>query len=379
MFIPKLIFFFFLFVIFYVYFIYPLIIFLFSKLFDKHFKKGEMLPSLSIIIAAYDEEKDIALKLKNTLSLDYPKSLLEIIVGSDGSTDRTNEIVRGFETNGVKLIAFHQNRGKTWTQNDCVKVAKHDIIIFMDAASVCDKNALRKIVANFDDSRVGAVAGRIVYTTSRENLVTKSQGLYWRYEQLMKRAESKLGALIGVDGPLYAVKRNLYTPLPLTVLGDLMTPLLIRRNGYSVVLEPEAVSYEHTTKSSIDEIRTRRRVALRGFIGLFSYPNLLNPLNQPLLACQIVSRKIFRWAVPIFFLAMMISLIFLIKHIFYLMILLGMISFLIFAFFGFKNIRSRNSLFLLPYYFTLVNWAALLGIIDFLRGKRIVSWKPIRD
>ena len=363
----------------YVYIIYPFVINIFSVIFKKKIKKEKVLPAISIIITAYNEENDIASKIENTLSLDYPKDKLEIIVGSDGSTDKTNEIVCTYDSKGIRLMAFDENRGKTITQNDCVKAAQYEIIVFMDAASLCDKNALKGIVSNFADPRVGCVAGKIEFITSKDNIVTESQGLYWRYEQFLKRSESRLGGLVGVDGPLYAIRKSLYIPLESTMISDLLTPLLVIKQGYSVILESNAVTYEKATKSSKDERKTRRRIVSRGLSGLCKHSELMNPCRYPLLAWQIISHKILRWLVGGFFVCMFFSTAMLAKDILYFFLLLSMILFLVLAFIGFINPENKKNLFIIPYYFTLVNGAALLGVIDFFMGKQIVSWKPVRN
>ncbi|HRR21689.1 MAG TPA: glycosyltransferase, partial [Desulfomonilia bacterium] len=140
----------------YVYFLYPIILTRLSRFVARNYTKSRITPPISIIISAYNEERSIARKIENTLSLDYPPELVEIIVGSDGSRDRTEEIVKSYRERGVRLLAFPENRGKTVVQNDCVREASHEIIVFMDAASMCERGALRKLVSNFADSRVGA-------------------------------------------------------------------------------------------------------------------------------------------------------------------------------------------------------------------------------
>lgn len=363
----------------YVYLLYPIILWTLARVLVKNFNKSPFTPLVSIIITAFNEEKDIASKIENTLSLNYPREQMEIIVASDGSTDRTNHIVRGYENRGVKLIAFPENRGKTIAQNNAVTEAQHDIVIFMDAASYCEPNALRKLVGHFADHRIGAVAGRINFVNSNDNIVTESQGLYWKYEQMLKQCESKLGRLVGVDGPLYAVRKKLYVPLPLDIISDLITPLLVIQNGYHVVFEPGAIAHEKATVTTGDELTTRRRLVLRGLYGLFRYPALLNPLARPMLFWQIISHKILRWLVGFYFIAMIIASLFLLTDLFYYCALVGMLVFLGLASIGLQRPRNSNLIFTVPYYFTLVNWAALLGTIDFLRGKRVIAWKPVRN
>jgi cellulose synthase/poly-beta-1,6-N-acetylglucosamine synthase-like glycosyltransferase len=362
----------------YVYFLYPVIITSLSRFLNKQFSKADIEPHVSIIITAFNEEQGIASKIENTLSLDYPNDKMEIIVGSDGSFDRTNEIVKSYESHGVRLMEFSSNRGKTMVQNDCVQIAKNDVIIFMDASCLCEPNSIRKLVANLSDLRVGAVAGRVEFIQSLKNLTTESQGIYWKYEQMLKAAESKMGTLVGVDGPLYAIRKALYVSLNKDIISDLISPLLVIRDGYSVVYESDAITYEEATKHSVDEIRTRRRIVSRGFYGLSKYPELFHILRRPLLAWQIISHKILRWLVGVYFIVMLICSLFLIINFSYLIMFTGITTFLCFAYHGFKTQDHCKKVFAVPYYFILVNWAAMLGALDFLRGKKVISWEPLR-
>lgn len=362
----------------YVYILYPLIITALSFIFDRQYVRKSIEPPVSVVITAFNEEKHIATKIQNTLDLDYPKDKLEIIVGSDGSTDRTNEIVKSYEKHGVHLLDFKENRGKTMVQNDCVRKAANDIIVFMDAASFCDKDCLKNLVKNFADSRVGAVAGRVEFIQSKENLTTESQGLYWKYEQNLKKAESRLGSMVGVDGPLYAIRRDVYVYLEADIISDLITPLLVIRDGHAVVYEPTAVTYEESTTRTGDELSTRRRIVTRGFSGLFRYPELFNLIKRPMIAWQILSHKILRWLVGLYFLVMLGSSIILVAQLIYLLAFYCMAGFLYLAYRGLRTRDRPRSLYAVPYYFVLVNYAALYGAMDFFRGKRVVSWKPVR-
>ena len=363
----------------YVYVFYPFLIDLLSRLFDRKYVSKEIQPPVSIIITAYNEEKHIGRKIDNTLALDYPKERMEIIVGSDGSTDKTCEIARSYESQGVKLLAFPENRGKTMVQNDCARAARFDIIVFMDASSLCEPGSLRNLVAPFADARVGCVAGKVAFVQSRENLTTESQGIYWKYEQVLKRAESRLGSLVGVDGPLYAIRKERYVELRRDIISDLITPLLVIRDGYAVVYEPGAITYEEATIRPGDELSTRRRIVARGLLALLRYPELFNPWKRPMLAFQIVSHKILRWFAGLYFILMLISSVLLSPRFFYLLTGAAMVVFLMLAWKGLKSQDYPRRVFAVPYYFALVNWAALLGILDYLRGKRVISWKPVRS
>lgn len=363
----------------YVYLLYPLLVSLLARHAGRRYEKAVIEPPISIIITAYNEEQHMARKIENTLALDYPKDRMEIIVGSDGSTDRTNEIVESYKDRGVHLRAFTENRGKTMVQNDCVLAATHEIIVFMDAASLCKEDCLKRLVSNLADPRIGAVAGRVVFTQLRKNLTTESQGIYWRYEQFIKKAESSIGSLIGVDGPLYAIRKSLYTHLDADMMSDFITPILVLRDGHAVVYEPDATTFEEATTRAKDEFRTRKRIVIRGFTALSRYPEVLNIAARPLLAWQVLSHKVLRWIAGFFYAGMTVSSFMLMTEWLYALAFCGLVMVVLQAYRGLKNQGRPRKSFAVPYYFMLVNLAAMKGTIDFLRGKRIISWKPVRD
>ncbi len=362
----------------YVYLLYPLLLVPLSKLLGRSFVRDDILPPLSVIITAYNEERSIARKIENTLALDYPRDLMEVIVGSDGSTDGTNEIVRGYEHRGVRLVTFPANRGKTAVQNDCAREASHGLLVFMDAASLCERDCLKKLAANFADRRVGAVAGRIVFTRDRDNLTGQSQGIYWSYEQVLKRAESRLGTLVGVDGPLYAMRRELFEELDEDMMSDFLAPLLVLGKGRCVVYEPQAVTYEEATARTVDELRARRRIVTRGFTALARHLRLVNPLARPLLAWLVISHKVLRWLAGFYYAGMLVTSFFLASSPFFLLAFGGLFSILCLAYVSFLVEGERPKTLAIPYYFMLVNLAAALGVIDCLRGEKVVTWKPVR-
>lgn len=279
------------------YVFYPIAVWGVGNIFPFKVKKNDIISKVSIIISAYNEAKNIEQKIINTLSLKYPKKNIEILIGSDGSTDNTSNIVEKYNNQGIHFVDFKINRGKTAVQNDLVNMAKGEILIFTDAASFLHFDAVKKIVRNFADDRVGCVAGRMHFIDTESNLTTQSQGLYWRYEVKIRELESSTGNLIGVDGPLYAVRRQSYIPLEHNMISDLLTPLLVLEQGKKVVLEPGAVVNETPTVHTVQEFNTRRRIVLRGLVGIFSHKRLLNPLNHPILSFQIFLHKVLRWFV----------------------------------------------------------------------------------
>ena len=363
------------------YVIYPLIVIGIGKLFPFSPIQSEETPAVSILIAAHNEEKDIRQKIKNTLELNYPAEKMEILIGSDGSTDDTAQIVTEFEDRGVAILDFKENRGKTAVQNDLAAAAKNKIFVFTDAASFLQKDALRNLVKPFADPRVGGVAGRMEFVDNDHNLTTESQGLYWKYEMKLRQAESSIGRLIGVDGPLYAIRREQYVPLASHIISDLMTPILVLKQRKKVVLAPDAIVYEEPTKKSKQEFQTRRRITLRGLIGIFAYPEILSPIKFPLLLLQTLLHKIIRWFVgPLVILNFIICILLSIKPMFYFFLLLHFFFYLA-AIVGWMLDKKNKSIPLLkvPYYFCLVNLAATLGIFDFFQKKQAISWKPVRD
>lgn len=360
--------------------LYPLVIWLSGKLVVFRPRRDDVFPSVSIIIPAFNEGKDIARKLENTLALDYPEEKLEVLVGSDGSTDQTDEFVRQFEERGVRLFAFQENRGKTAVQNDLVAQSHGEILVFTDAASFLNRTSILKLVRSFADQRIGCVAGKMRFVGTDANMTTGSQGLYWRYEVWIRELESRLGSLIGVDGPLYAVRRDCYVPLKPHIISDLVTPLLVREMGKKVVLEEEAIVDEEPTGKPGQEFSTRRRITLRGLVGLSRHRSLLNPFQHPWLTFQLVFHKLIRWFVGPLLLVNLIACLALSGHWFFSAMVGCYLLFFLLGFFGWAaaKLGVRAKILSVPYYFCLVNIAATRGILDFVMRKKVVAWKPVR-
>ncbi len=360
---------------------YPIIIWIVGKLFPLKIRKDEISPYVTVIIPAYNEAKSIEKKILNTLALEYPKDKIEILVGSDGSSDETAAIVKKYADHGVLFFDFKINRGKTAVQNDLVEQSKGEILVLTDAASFLPPDGVKMVVRNFADDRVGGVAGKMRFVDTDTNLTTQSQGLYWRYEVAIREMESKLGSLIGVDGPLYAIRRECYVPLGHNIISDLMTPLLVLEQGKKVVLEPDALVDEDPTTKSKQEFTTRRRITLRGLTGISTYADLLNPIKHPMLSFQIFFHKILRWFVgPLVILNGLVCLALTGGHGFFKFFLILYVMFFIAAALGWvaERIGKKVSFLTVPYYFTLVNFAATMGIIDFFRKKQAISWTPVR-
>jgi cellulose synthase/poly-beta-1,6-N-acetylglucosamine synthase-like glycosyltransferase len=338
-------------------------------------------PRLSILIAAYNEESGIAKKLEQTLSLDYPAELFEIIVLSDGSNDRTDQIVESFEDPRIRLLRVTGRKGKTNAQNEGAKIAAGDILVFSDATTIYHPKALRYLASNYVDDRVGAVSGRYLYFDADQK---SPMGLgtiaFWNYENFIKTLQSRIATISGCCGCIYSVRKRAYTALSADVISDLVQPLHVIRKGYRVAFEDRALAYEETTRAASEEFSMRLRVVTRGMRGLLSVPDLLLPWKAPWVCLQLWSHKILRWLVPIFLIALLVSSSALFASPGYRMVFLAQIAFYGFALFSLAfPIHKYSKLFGVPLYFCTLNVAALCSIIEVLRGEKYTVWQTVRN
>ncbi len=378
----EIIFSLFIFIIFYVYCGYPLIISVIAAINKKTVQKNENFePTVSLIIAAYNEEDIIEEKLKNCQLLDYPKEKMEVIVFSDASTDRTNEIIKGFEKEGVIFLQLTERKGKTAGQNLTVTQAIGEIIIFSDANAFYQEDAIRKIVRNFHDPSVGCVCGELVYYSEDKSLIGDAENVYWDYEKFIKRQEDRAASILGANGSIYAVRKDLFVPLPDDLISDFIEPFKIIEQGYRVVYEPEAYSFEQSTTNFQDEYYRKKRIINRSFYSLVYFKTLLNPFKYPLLSFQLFSHKILRWLIPVCLPLIFIVNLFLLNSLFFQTVFGLQVLFYITALLGYfleKN-QWHNVFFYAPFYYCLVNIASLNAIINvFTKRKKVVTWEPIR-
>lgn len=337
---------------------------------------------MSVIITAYNEERDLAAKLENTLALDYPKDRLEIIVASDCSTDRTDEIAREFAGRGVRLHRQPERLGKTAAQNAAVEAARGEIILFSDATTLYQPDVLRRMMPNFADPTVGCVAGRLLYVDPAASSVGRGARSYWGYETFLKTHESRVCSLIGVSGCLYAVRRANYVPLYNEACSDFIIATKMVEQGLRTIYEPDAVCTEETNRQSDKEMRMRVRVIAQTYTDLWRHRAIMNPFRGGFYAVQLLSHKVLRYLVPLFLIVIFVSslvlafgswlysVVFVAQAIFYLAALCG------WAFE--RGGRGQNRLLALPHYFVLANLAALIAFYKFLRGERYARWEPIQ-
>lgn len=364
----------------YVYATYYLIVSVASVLTTKRLRRdNSLLPTVSMIISAYNEEKIIGDKIRNTLELDYPKNLLQIIVVSDASDDNTDLIVRGYAP-AVTLLRLQERSGKTSGLNAAVKQATGEIVVFSDANSLYKSDALRKLVRNFADASTGFVTGESQYKDIERSVSGRTEGLYWKYEMGLKLFESKIGSMVGADGAIYAIRRNLYEPLQPEDINDFVNPLQIVAKGYRGIYEPEAVCYEETAGDLIQEFRRKRRIVNRSWRGLFKVKQVLNVFRFPIFSIQLLSHKLLRWLVPfVLILFLIVNFCLSTSGPLYAFTLALQIIVYGLALIGFCVKKYKSDLpavFAFPLYFCIVNLASLLGIIDSMRGTTYVTWTP---
>jgi cellulose synthase/poly-beta-1,6-N-acetylglucosamine synthase-like glycosyltransferase len=351
------------------------------SLFKKHkITYWETKPKVTMIISAYNEDIFIKKKLENALNQDYPSDKLEIIVASDGSTDGTNEIVMGFQDQGVKLHA-HERLGKTGVQNESVKQATGEVIVFSDSNAMYREDAISKLIRNFGDNRIGCVCGQLQYQGDTRSPAGLCEISYWNYEKFIKRLESRLSSLIGVNGSIYAIRKSDYVEINNHLISDLVEPLEIVKRGKRVIYEPEAISIEQPSASYEEEFERKVRILTRSIDGFLHMKTLLNPLRYGFFSVQLWFHKILRYLVPFFLAAATLSLIFLTHQPFYYVIYCLVITALVFAAIARFTEGGQKStlLFSLIYYYLKVNFALTLAWINILKGKKITLWATDRD
>ena len=360
---------------------YPVVLATLSGLLGQSNRKSDITPKVSLIVAAYNEERDIATKISNALALDYPAEKLEIIVASDCSTDRTDEIARQFRDR-LTLFRMPRRLGKTAAQNRAVSISGGEILVFSDATTDYDASAIRKLVRNFADPSVGCVAGRLVYRNGADASVGNGCISYWSYERILKYHESGLSSLIGVSGCMYAVRRISYAALAHDLSSDFVIAAEMRLLALRTVYEPEAVCYEDTNDCRADEMRMRVRIIEQTITALSRYRELLDPRRHGLFAFQLLSHKVARYLVPWLLISALVANVAAAKTTpalsTALIIQVGFYSSAVCSLM-LDKMRVGRKLLAIPSYFVLANIAAAIGLIKFLLGESHIVWEPIRE
>ncbi|MCP3060178.1 glycosyltransferase family 2 protein [Myxococcus sp. K38C18041901] len=331
-------------------------------------------PSVSLVVAAYNEASCIEQKLENSLAFDYPADRFEVLIGSDGSTDGTNERVLECRDERVRLSPAPR-AGKTTVLNRCIPMAKGDIVVLSDANTMIEPDAIEKLVRHFDDPEVGAVCGKLrLYNPTKKDY---EESAYWSYESLIKMYEGRRGAVVGANGGLYAIRRTLYTQLPpSTIVDDFVIPLRILEKGYKVAYEEKAVAHEETTEDYGKEFGRRARIAAGNFQSLRMVPGLLLP-TAGFPAFAFWSHKLLRWCAPALMGVALLANLFLLDSLFYRATLFGQGLFYALAYLGKVGVLKRGAakrVASVAYYFVTMNLAIVVGFWRFLRNSQRAAW-----
>jgi cellulose synthase/poly-beta-1,6-N-acetylglucosamine synthase-like glycosyltransferase len=384
----KIIFWLSLFIVFYTFMGYGIFLYFIIKI--KRFVKGkpailsplnDLLPNCTLVVAAYNEESFIAEKIINSLQLKYPAGKLKLLFITDGSNDKTTEIIGKYPQ--IKLLHRPERAGKIAAVHRAMEYVDSEIVVFTDANTFLNPEAVIRICRHYADSTVGAVAGeKRVHIEENADASAAGEGFYWKYESALKKWDSELYSVVGAAGELFSVRRSLYQDVPPdTVLDDFMISMLITKNGYRIIYEPEAYASETASENVSEELKRKIRIAAGGIQSILRLKSLFNPFRYPILSFQYVSHRVLRWTVTPFLLILVFVLnavlathpgetfyqiFFVTQILFYLLALLGFIM---------EKRHIRIKALFIPYYFCVMNYAVLMGIIRYFTTKQSAIWE----
>jgi len=343
--------------------------------------KAPIEPRVTLLIVAHNEEARIENKLRNCLEVDYPRERLEVLVASDGSRDRTEDIVASFAPQGVKLLPLPGPKGKPSALNEAVPRAQGEILVLCDARQRLAPSAIRELVAHFADPQVGAVSGELHILGGAGSTSGEGVGLYWKYEKAIRRAEGRLDSTVGATGALYAFRKSLFQPIdPRTILDDVAIPMNVTREGYRVTFEPRAAAFDEPAEDAAREYRRKVRTLAGNYQLVALYPWLLDPRRNRLF-WQFVSHKLSRLAVPwclvvLFAASAWLGVqaspaymsVFVAQALFYAMAVSG---------WRLEKLGRRPRLLSVPCALMLLNVAAAAALFGFLRGTHKAAWRAV--
>jgi len=360
--------------------IYPLVIINVGRYRPCIFVREPIRPTVSLVISAFNEERVIGGKLENSFALDYPRGKLEVIVASDASTDRTDDIVRGFADPGVKLLRVEGGQGKSAVLNQAAAAASGEILFFSDATGMWSRNAIAAMVAAFADPRVGCVSGRVGYHYD-DSLTSRGFRVYQRYVLALRRAEANFGSGFNASGSIHAVRKSVFRPGPPDTFMDMVDPLHTAMQGYRTTFEEDAVSMEEARTRTSDEFRARLRIALRSWrFVAYAIPRL--PLvRSPMYCFQVASHKFLRWLVgPLLPVLLVLNVVLINRHPLYWWMFLCQVAYYGLTALGLVLGRMGAQLPGLSalVFFNSTNLAYLISLVRCLRGARMTRWVPSR-
>jgi len=370
--------------VFYTYLGYGVIIYLVAKV-RKGYPQPPVqneadLPPVTMIVAAYNESQVIAGKIHNTLKLDYPEDRLEIFFVTDGSTDGTPEIIGDFPR--LKLFHSTERRGKIHAVNRVMRFVKNPIVVFSDANTHLNTEAIKNIVRHYQNESVGGVAGeKKIQTGSKEDASGSGEGLYWKYESFLKRKDSEVYSVVGAAGELFSIRTALYEPPDENmIIEDFYLSLRIAARGYRFIYEPEAYALESASISVGEEWKRKVRIAAGAFQAMAKLKYLLNPFINGILTFQYFSHRVLRWTLAPLFLPVVLAVniilavedgllykgLLALQLIFYFLAVVG---------YFFRGRKISMPGFFVPFYFCVMNLSVYAGFFRYLRGRQSVMWE----
>jgi len=367
------------FLIVYPYAVYPLLVLGLGRLKPRPVRTRSSMPMVTVVIPAYNEANCIAATVQNKLDQEYPKDKLQVIVVSDGSTDGTDDIVLEFNDSAVQLLRRNGREGKAAALNEAVRYAAGEVVVFSDANSIFAPDAIRYMAENLADSEVGYVTGHLIFLSDGPGLIDSGVGAYQRYENWLRLGETRLGSIIGTNGGVGAIRRDLYADTPKALITDFVLPLTVIAGGHRVVFDPRVKSHETANAELGSEFRMRVRVGLRSLQGLAYMRRLLNPLRYPLASFCIFSHKVLRYLGFIFMILALVSNIGLAETGLLYQVLLGLhLTAYALALLGLSSgppgwLRRITAA---PSYLLMSSAAFAMAVFKFLRGDTMATWRP---
>jgi poly-beta-1,6-N-acetyl-D-glucosamine synthase len=368
----------------YSYFIYPLVVALAVRVFGARpvAARDGFTPPVAVVISVYNEESVLPEKLRNLEATEYPREKLRFIVGSDCSTDGTNRILAGWDNPGKTVVEFGARRGKGPVLNDLVRSTDSEVVVFSDANTMYEPSTIANLVRSLADPAVGAVCGELRLVPEGSDAGGSGEVSYWSYENWLKRNESDLHTLLGATGGVYAIRRELFVPLPAhkSVTDDFLIPLKIVMKGYRVIFSRDALAFEKTSGSMKGEFRRKARIGAQNFAGIAEFAALLLP-GAGFTAFALWSHKMIRWFVPFFAIMALASTVVLAPASTFFGVVLALeAAFFVLAVAGFVADGSHVRLGAagLPYYILAMNAALLIGFFRYLVGRQRTTWEVLR-
>jgi cellulose synthase/poly-beta-1,6-N-acetylglucosamine synthase-like glycosyltransferase len=357
---------------------YRALLWLISRFWRRRLRCAPVTPPLSVIIVGHNEGATIGDKIRNTLAFDYPPDKLEIIVGSDGSTDNTSQVVQSFAAAGVKLVESGERRGKHYVEMEAMQIARGEIAVFTDASVRAECGVLRKMVSHFADPAIGCVSS--VDGTLAAKRDWKAEHLYVSGEMELRRLETEVNSSVSLNGSLFAVRREICEGWHPEMSSDFFLALHAMERGYRSVIDPECFAWLGVVKSQKEELTRKIRTVVHGLVVFFSHLQLLNPFRYGLFSWQLISHKLFRWLLPFAFLAALMSSALLWNAgVFYKAILLAELAGISTALLScFDGRLARSAVVRAAAFVAMGNIAALVAWWKFCRGEKLVTWEPSR-